>query len=181
VSATALREVGDFLSELKDPPETEAERRRLTSTLHALDHALRLVDVLAEGGPSEPSPSFSEDHPVVVLSSDVLRAAHAVGGSIISRSALSAQAAPIAWTVAPEVASALAMMAARAGELGALQRDHRATTLAAAASGELTATDAFAQIETIRRITRITHHAWRSAAHLLGQDGDGEQGGGSQL
>src|SRR5262249_61948201 len=47
-AAAALEQVRDFLSELKEPPETDAERLRMTSTLHALDHASRLVEVVAD-------------------------------------------------------------------------------------------------------------------------------------
>jgi phosphate:Na+ symporter len=54
-------------------------------------------------------------------------------------------------------------------QLDALQRDHRAATLAAVAPGKLTATDAFARIDAVRRLYRISHHASRSAAHLLGR------------
>ena len=48
-TAAALEEVRDFLSDVKEPPETDDERHRMTSTLHALDHAARLVEVLADG------------------------------------------------------------------------------------------------------------------------------------
>ncbi|HEU4649898.1 MAG TPA: Na/Pi symporter, partial [Croceibacterium sp.] len=43
----ALEQVRDFLSELHDPPESDAERARLTNTLHALDHVGRLAELLA--------------------------------------------------------------------------------------------------------------------------------------
>jgi len=97
-----------------------------------------------------------------------MRAAQAVGGSITSECAFSAQAAPIGWSVSSEVAAALAEAEAAARELDALQRDHRATTLALVAPGKLTAAEALARIDDARRLDRIAHHAWRSAAHLLG-------------
>jgi phosphate:Na+ symporter len=98
-----------------------------------------------------------------------MRAAQAIGGSITSESALSAQAAPIGWSVSSDVAAALAEVERAATELDALQRDHRAATLASVAPGKLTAADAFARIDTFRRLDRLAHHAWRSAAHLLGR------------
>jgi len=40
----ALREAQVFLSDVAGPPDTEDEQQRLTSTLHALDHASRVVE-----------------------------------------------------------------------------------------------------------------------------------------
>jgi len=168
-AVAALEEVRDFLSELKEPPETEAERLRLTSTLHALDHALRLAEVLREDGLAGQLPGPTPDLRAAELCKQALHAAQAVGGSITSESALSAQAAPIGWSVSSEVAVALAEMEGTARELDALQRDHRTATLASVVPGELSAADAFARIEAVRRLTRISHRTWRSAAHLLGR------------
>lgn len=170
-AAVALAEVRDFLSELKEPPETEAERLRLTSTLHALDHASRLVDAVAGGAlPGQPT-GAPQDLRAVELCARAMRAAQTVGRPIASESALSAQASPIDWKVSPEVAAALAAAEGAVRDLDVLQRDHRAATLAAVAPGKLGAADAFARIETVRRLDRIAHHAWRSSAHLLGRPG----------
>ncbi|HYA79323.1 MAG TPA: Na/Pi symporter, partial [Methylocystis sp.] len=49
-AASDLQKVRDFLSDLEEPPETEAERGRLTSALYALDHASRLAETLDDGG-----------------------------------------------------------------------------------------------------------------------------------
>jgi phosphate:Na+ symporter len=168
-AAAALEEVQHFLSELKEPPETEAERLRMTSTLHALDHASRPVEVLADGGiPGHPA-GASHDFRAAELCAQALRAAQVVAGSITSECALSAKAAPIGWSVSSEVAAALAEAESAANELDALQRDHRAATLASVAPGKLTAADSFARIDNVRRLDRLAHHAWRSATHLLGR------------
>ncbi len=164
-SAAALDEVRDFLSELKEAPETEAERLRMTSTLDALDHAARLVEVLAEGRLSVP-----HDPRASVLCTQAMRATQAIAGSIISEAALSARAAPIGWSVSSEVAAALTKMETAASELDALQRDHRAATLSSVAPGKMTAAEAFARVEAVRRLDRIARHASRSAAHLLGRE-----------
>ena len=175
-AAAALGEVQDFLSELRESPETEAERLRMTSTLHALDHASRLVEVLAESAlPGQPA-GAPHDLRVAGLCTRVMRATQVVGGSITSESALSAQAAPIGWSVSSEVAAALAEVEGAARELDALQRDHRAATLASVAPGKLTPADAFARIDAARRLDRIAHHAWRSSAHLLGRSAHADQG-----
>lgn len=171
-AAAALQEVRNFLSELKEPPETEAERLRMTSTLHALDHASRLVEVLAEGGIRGPSAGSTHGLHAAELCTQAMRAAQTVGSSITSECALSARAEPIGWASSPEVAAALVEIEEAARELDAAQRDHRAATLAAVAPGKLTAADALMRIDAARRLDRIAHHAWRSATHLLGRGVD---------
>ncbi|SFV29672.1 Na/Pi cotransporter family protein [Hyphomicrobium facile] len=167
-SGAALKEVRDFLSELQEPPETEAERLRMTSTLHALDHALRLIEVLADGGLGKQLAEAPYDLRNAELCREAMRAAEAVGSSITSETALSARAEAIGWGVSPDVAAALTEVARAATELDARQRDYRAAMLASVAPEKLTAADAFARIEVARRLNRIAHHAWRSAAHLVG-------------
>lgn len=174
-AAAALEEVRSFLSELREPPETDAERFRLTSTLHALDHASRLVELATDGG-LPLRPAGATEAPVAGPFLRSMAAAQAVGGSIVGESALSAQASPIGWRVSDEVAAALVGMEGAARELRALQRSHRAASLAAVAAGELTAADAFAQIEAAGRLDRVAQQAWLSAAHLLGRGGDGDPG-----
>ncbi|MDL2406428.1 Na/Pi symporter [Rhizobium calliandrae] len=173
-AAVTLGEVRDFLSELKEPPETEAERLRMTSMLHALDHASRLVEVLAEGEFPRLPTEAPLDRRAAELCAGAMRAAQAVGRSIAAESALSAQAAPIGWNVSSEIVATLCDAEGAARELSDLKRDHRATTLASVAPRKLVAADAFARIDAVRRLDRIAHHAWRSAAHLLGR---GEQPG----
>lgn len=166
-----LSEIRDFLSELKEPPETEDERLRMTSMLHALDHASRLAEVLEEGElPGRPVEAVLERR-ATELCARVMIAAEAIGRSITSETALSAQAAAIGWSVSPEVAATLLEAERAAKELSALKQDHRATTLASVAPGELVAASAFARIDAARRLDRIAHHTWRLAAHLLGRGG----------
>jgi phosphate:Na+ symporter len=166
-SASALEGVWDFLSELKEPPGTEVERLHQTSTLHALDHASRLAEVLADGG-LPAATGVPSDLRAVELGARAMRAAQVVGGSITSESALSPRATSIGWSVSSEVAAALAELERAATELNAHERDSRARTLASVAPGTQTAADALAQIDAVRRLDRIAHHAWRSAAHLVG-------------
>lgn len=168
-AADALLEVRTFLSELREGPETDAERLRMTRTLHALDHASRLVEILANDNSPGPTALATGNSRAAELCARAMRAAQAIAGSITTESALSTKAAPIGWTVSPEVAAALADAEAASGELEALQRSHRATALASVAPGELTAADAFTRIDAARRLDQVAHHAWRSSAHLLGQ------------
>ncbi|TCS03055.1 Na/Pi symporter [Rhizobium sp. BK418] len=168
-AAAALSQARDFLSELKEPPETEEERLRMTSTLHALEHASRLVEILGEGGIPGRTPGASDDLSATELCRQAMRATQMVSDSITAESALTARAEPIGWTVSAEVDASFADIERAAKDLDAKQRDHRAETLAAVAPGKLTATEAFARVDAVRRLDRITHHAWRSAAHLLGR------------
>ncbi len=170
-ASAALAKVQDFLSALEAPPETEAERRRLTSILHALDHASRLAEHLDEDGVPTPPAGGVEDLRAAELCTQVQRSVQRVGDSIAGESALSKRAEPIGWSVSAEVAAALADAGSAARALEAMQRGHRATILASVAPGELTASDAFARIEAVRGLDRLAHHAWRSAAHLVGQGG----------
>jgi phosphate:Na+ symporter len=168
-AASTLERAQDFLSEMKEPPETEEERHRMTSTVHALEHASRLAEILGEDGLTGQAPGALLDGRAAGLCDEVMRAARTVSQSITVESAFTAQANPIGWTVSKEVGAALAAGERAAKELDAMQRDYRAQTLASVAPGKLTATEAFARIEAARRLDRIAHHAWRSAAHLLGR------------
>lgn len=169
-AAAALAKVQDFLSELKETPESEAERRRLTSTLHALDHASRLAEIVGDGGPPGPPSGGPDDLRAAELCQQVLRWTQTIDDSITGESALSRHAVPIGWGISGDVGAALAEIEGAAGALNALQRDHRAATLASVAPGQSTAAEALARIDTVRRLDRIAHHAWRAAAHLLGRN-----------
>lgn len=176
-AATALGEVRDFLSELRELPETEAEQLRMTSTLHALDHVGRLVETMSSGGAGA-LVKATPDSRAAELCDRAMRAVQMISGSITAESALSGQAETIGWNVSAEMDAALADLEMATKELEAMQHDYRAATLASVASGNLTAADAFARIDTVRTLDRIANHAWRSGAHLLGRGerGDLDQG-----
>jgi phosphate:Na+ symporter len=168
-AGATLQEAWDFLSELQEMPETEAERLRMTSTLHALDHASRLVETLAEGGILKRPAGAAHDARIAALCTRTLHAAHTIGDSIIAEAVLSAQAAPVGWNAAPELVAVLDEAARATQELDVLRREHRAATLASVAPEKLTAAEAFARVDAARRLDRIAYHAWRSAAYLLGR------------
>jgi len=170
-AAATLDEVRRFLSSLKEPPETGEERFRLTSTLHALDHAARLAGAVAAGALRGVAAPGSPESDAAALCEITLRNAQFIADAITAESALSAQAAPIRWGLSAAEDTALAEMAAAARKLQAMQRAGRASVLAAVAPGALTASEAFARIETMRQLDQIASHAWRTSAHLLGQGG----------
>jgi phosphate:Na+ symporter len=160
----ALRQAKIFLSDVAGPPETEDEQWRLTSTLHALDHASRLADTAA-----------ATDFKIVHGGPDDLRA-----------DGLCADAMGLAISVAEDVAAPAAIdhsgkkhtsthevllqLERRAAELEELQRTHRSATLGAVANGTLTADVAIGRVDTVRSLQALTRHAWRSAVHLVGDE-----------
>ncbi len=175
-AATTLGKVEEsFLFELQELPGTEVERLRMTSTLHALDHTMRLAEVLTGNELADPAAGAAHDLHAVALCQKAMQASQKIGYSITEESALSERAGPIGWSISTEVSAALAEAEGAVREFAALQRDHRAAVLASVAPGQLTAAEALARIDAVRRLERITHHAWRSAAHLLGCGGRGHQ------
>jgi phosphate:Na+ symporter len=167
-AASMLKEAREFLSELKEPPGSEEESLRLTHTLHALDHTSRLADMMGDG--LVPANGGPDGLRTAELCKGAMGWAEMVAGSIIAESALSPRAQPIGWEASAEAEAALAELESGAKALDLMQREHRAATLVAVMPGKLTAVEAFAQVDAVRQLKRMTHHAWRAAAYLLGRD-----------
>ena len=53
--------------------------------------------------------------------------------------------------------------------LGELQPAHRTVTLSSVAGGAVSADEAIARVDAVRRLEALARHAWRSAAHLVGK------------
>lgn len=173
--ALVLGEAREFLSELKSPPVSEAEHQRLTSTLHALDHALRLVEVTDEAALLELAErGGTEIAGAEALCAVAMRGLATVTATIIDESSLSSRAEPIGWHVSSEAEAALSEIEGAAKALMAMQRVHRTETLAGVAMGRMTAAEAFAEVDAVRQLGAMAQHGWRSAAHILGR---GEQDG----
>jgi phosphate:Na+ symporter len=60
----------------------------------------------------------------------------------------------------------MAQLESSAKTLRELQKAHRNAILSSVAGGAVSADDAIARVETIRRLEAIARHAWRCAAHL---------------
>jgi phosphate:Na+ symporter len=177
-AADALRQAREFMSRVDGPPESEDEQRRLTSALHALDHASRLTETA--GGVAEFGMTYggSEDVRAAQLCADAMRSAAAAAGQVADLPAgpdhaatAKAQREPPRPTAATSTDEALARLEHCTTALDHLQRVHRAATLGAAASGALTADEAIVRVDTVRRVDALSHHAWRSVAHLLNRRG----------
>jgi phosphate:Na+ symporter len=168
VDAT-LTEAREFLSDLKEPSGSEEESRRLTHILHALEHTSQLAAMMGNGDAVAPASGGGDDLRAVELCKRAIRWTKTIAGSIIAESALSPRAQPIGWEASSEAEVALAELESVAEALHSLQRQHRAATLVAVAPGKLSAVEAFARVDAVRRLNGMTHHGWRAAAHLLGR------------
>ena len=164
----ALRQAQIFLSDVGGPPDSDDEQRRLTSTLHALDHASRLAETGREtdfgtvrGGP--------DDARAGKLCADAMRIATSVANDIavLPGNDQSPQASPASGTKALSTEEALVELERGATELEKLERTHRSATLGAVANGTLTADAAIVRVDTLRSLQALARHAWRTTVHLV--------------
>ena len=173
-AANALRQAQVFLSDVAGPPDSDDEQRRLTSTLHALDHASRLAETASgaidfgtvRGGP--------DDVRAAQLCANAMRSAALVAGEVAAPhdiiqsrrvTSLGADATSGAAEVSTE--EALVQLERCATELQEMQRSYRSTTLGAVANGTLSTDAAIVRVDTLRSLEALAHHAWRSAAYLI--------------
>jgi phosphate:Na+ symporter len=175
-AADALRQAQIFLSDVTGPPSSTDEQRRLTSTLHALDHASRLAET-ANGIDFETVHGGPDNARAGQLCAEAMRSAGFVADEVaaphdIIQSARAVPALPDAASNPATVstAEALVQLERRAIELEELQRNYRGETLGAVANGTLTADAAMVRVDTLRSLQALAYHAWRSAAHLVGRD-----------
>jgi phosphate:Na+ symporter len=169
-AADALRQAQLFLSDVAGPPDTDDEQLRLTSTMHALDHASRLAETAGaidfsavRGGP--------DDLRAGELCAEAMRITASIAEDVAAPPVIepSPEAPPAAsGAKAPSADEALVQLERRATELENLQRTHRSATLGAVADGTLTADAAITRVDTLRSLHALARHAWRSAVHLAG-------------
>jgi len=179
-AAEALRQAQAFMSDVNGPPESEDEQWRLTSTLHALEHASRLAETAGEEAEFGTLNRGPDDVRAAQLCAEAMRSAASLAGEIAAPSAArdrttliesrrerpeSADAAFDATATSTE--ETLVRLEHCAKSLDELQRAHRRVTLGAVANGALTADEAIVRVDTVRRLNALAHHAWRSAAQLV--------------
>jgi phosphate:Na+ symporter len=174
----ALRQAREFMSSVNDPAESEDEQLRLTSTLHALDHASRLAETAGEMAEFEMVSSGSEDARAALLCGEAMRSAASAAAEVAvlpgspDHTVETKSQSPMDSSLSAAATSAeepLVRLEHCARALEELRRAHRVATLGAVASGALTAGEAIVRVDTVRRLEALAHHAWRSAAHLLGR------------
>jgi phosphate:Na+ symporter len=173
----ALHQAREFMSEASGPPESEEEQKRLTSTLHALDHASRLADVAGEKDEFESVASGSEDARALGLCAEAMRNAVVIAAEVGALPDAPEQAARVearereqgvAGAKGAPTERAMAQLEHCATTLRELQGAHRRGTLSSVASGAVSADEAMARVDAVRRLEALARHAWRSAAHLFG-------------
>jgi phosphate:Na+ symporter len=157
----ALRRALHFMSEATGPPESEEEQERLTRTLHALDDASRLAEIAVEKRESAPAPGEPDDARAAELCAEAMRDAAVIAADV----GVLPDAADRAATGETR---ALVQLRNRANTLRELLGAHRQATLGSVAGGTMTAGEAMARVDVVRRLDALAHHAWRSAAHLVG-------------
>jgi phosphate:Na+ symporter len=182
--ADALRQAQKFLSETSGPPESEEEQGRLTSTMHALDHASRLAEAIGEAGEFRAPTGGLEDMRAAEVCAEAMRRAASIAAEVTAPPAASDHSVPVESGSRSEgpgdperglpatgasAGQALVQLELSAKALGELRKDHRSATLSSVASGQLTADEAIARVEAVRRLEALAYHAWRSAAHLVGR------------
>ena len=170
-AADALRQAQVFLSDVTGPPDSDDEQRRLTSTLHALDHAARLAETANGGIDFGTVRGGPDDVRAGQLCADAMRSAASVAGEVAALPGIAQSRSADARTGAAAVSAeeALVSLERCAKELGELRRSHRTATLGTVANGTLTADAAIVRVDTLRSLEALAHHAWRSAAHLVGR------------
>jgi phosphate:Na+ symporter len=183
-ASAALGQAQEFLSEASGPPEMEDEQQRLTSTLHALDHASRLAETVGEQAEFGAASRGAEDQRAAELCAEAMRSAATLAGEVAAPPASLDSATPagsrrkLPGFLAAEkdlpatgasISEALDRLQRCATTLSELRREHRSATLSSVASGTITADEAIARVDTVRRLEALAHHAWRAAAHLVGR------------
>ena len=174
-ASDALRQAREFMAETSGPPESEQEQERLTSTLHALDDASRLAEVAGEKVDSGPVPDGSEDARAVELCAEAMRNAVLIAtavGALPDATLQAAASEPLdeEKRAAPErapIEQAIVQLEQCARTLRELRPAHRNATLGSVAGRAVSADEAIARVDAVRRLERLARHAWLSATRLV--------------
>jgi phosphate:Na+ symporter len=105
-AADALRQAQEFMSRMDGPPVSEEEQTRLTSTLHALDHASRLAETAKEAPEFSVLVSAPEDVRAAGLCADAMRFATIVAKQVAGVTAGRFDAPPRKLRGSPDTNSA---------------------------------------------------------------------------
>jgi phosphate:Na+ symporter len=166
-ASAALDQARDFLSKVTGPLVSEQEQRWLISTVHALDHTARLVEVTQESAKIEATLDSPDERRAVKLYAEAMRTAAEAAGPMARASVSPFDAAAVVASPGDAVkVETVERLGRCAQELAGLRAEHRQTTLDSVASGTTTANDAIAQVDAIRMLDQRAHHAWRATVHL---------------
>jgi phosphate:Na+ symporter len=182
-AADAVRQAQIFLSDVAGPPDTDDDQRRLTSTLHALDHASRLTDLASGGNNFASVAGGPEDIRAGELCAEVMLSAAAIARGVAAPPRVDGSSHAVTTSRAGDAMAgpradppdeAIAELERCTTQLAEMLRTHRSATLGAVANGTLTADAALLRVEAVRKLEALSQHAWRSAAHLVGRGQRGD-------
>ena len=149
-ASEALRKTEVYLSTLKfSVPLTQAGHERHVSTIHALDHLGRTIDIAM----TTRSLDASDADRLRPLVADFLETLHAL----------------IAWEKNPEQEAPVARARHLHEEVTSSREHLRAELLEQIAEGTLAPVRAAQTLETLRRLEELAYHLWRLAEHLRGE------------
>jgi phosphate:Na+ symporter len=184
-TSDALQQARAFLSKVNGPLESEEEQRWFISTLHALDHTVRLAEAVEETVKIKITMDNSDERHAAALCAKAMRGAAAIAGPLahlplsptettspepqgtVIAATYGANSIDIGEPLAISKDEAVGSLERCSKEIAALLSTHRRATLDSVASGALTANGAIASVDAVRLLDRLTHHAWRATAHLV--------------
>jgi phosphate:Na+ symporter len=183
-TSEALEQARAFLSKVNGPLESEEEQRWFISTLHALDHTVRLAEAVEETVKIKITMDSSNERQAAALCAKAMLGTAGIADHVahlhlppdkspdleLQRTAISGMSGldsidmeePL--TISNE--EVVEGLERYSNELSALLSTHRRTTLDSVASGTLTANDAISSVDAVRLLDRLAHHAWRASVHL---------------
>src|SRR5215470_10448844 len=164
-ASQALHQVQAFLSKVTEPMPSDDEHQWFIGTVHALDHTIRLAGAIEESTKVDASLAGPDEQCAVKLYTDAMRSA--VAGSALLEH-LTVQHTAVAAEAGAKPVEGIEHLARCSRELATLRPHHRRATLDSVASGRLTASEAFANVDAVRLLDQQAHHAWRAAAYLAG-------------
>ncbi|HKE83076.1 MAG TPA: hypothetical protein VKB50_04945, partial [Vicinamibacterales bacterium] len=138
--------------------------------------ASRLAEVAGEKGELALGRAGSEDVRAAGLCAEAMRHAVAIADEVGALPDARDQAAPIGaldletdiGALGAPTGQAMVQLEHCANTLRDLQLVHRKVTLSSVAAGAMSADEAIARVDSVRRLEALARHAWRSAAHLVG-------------
>jgi phosphate:Na+ symporter len=177
-ASDALRQAQLFISEVTSPPESEHEKRQLTNTLHALDHACRLAETASNS--IEIASSDPEDVRAAQLCVEAMRRTASIAAEVATLPTAHLieirrdTPGPLGARATPDPNAKLTdedlvELERCVKALGELRTTHRIATLSAVAKSALTADQAIVRVDSVRNLETLANHAWRSSAHLVGR------------
>jgi phosphate:Na+ symporter len=179
-TSDALQATRAFLSQVTDQLPSDEEQRWFISTLHALEHTIRLADAIKENVKIEPRTDDLDERRAVALCAKTMRSASSVATLLVhspvpeseeprsTEQSATFGVGSVGTDTSPALDKAIACLENCSTELADLLPLHRRATLEAVASGTLTANDAMSHVEAVRFLDRLAHHAWRASAHIAG-------------